>query len=214
MSFTPFPVALLLTPCVIVVTVGYNGVSNYTVVQRLCQSASLHIWCPIHTHTQADQSCYGFKMHTDVQKHTYLPKCKHVALSINNTVHQEFKPVPLAKTSLLLDLLSLLSPPFHCSFPVTWLPVASNCLGQLRCHGDHAHSVVSQQPLGSPALTFPTAPQPARPGPGPPYADVPWGCLCVFACVHACARSLPPLPQFGRLYKQFNNCWRIHGLSA
>ncbi len=116
MSFTPFPVALLLTPCVIVVTVGYNGVSNYTVVQRLCQSASLHIWCPLHTHTQADQSCYGFKMHTDVQKHTYLPKCKHVALSINNTVHQEFKPVPLAKTSLLLDLLSLLLPPFTAHF--------------------------------------------------------------------------------------------------
>lgn len=136
---------------------------------------------------------------------------------MNISVDQEFKPVPLAKTSLLLYCLRF--SPFHCSFPVTWLPVASNCLGQLRCHGDHAHSIVSQQPLCSPVLTFPTAPQPARPGLGPPYADVPRGCLCVFACVCACVRascvcSLPLTSSSvwmtnrptTSLYKQFNTC--------
>lgn len=96
-------------------------------------------------------------------------------------IYKEFEPVPLAETSLFLHLLCI--SPVHCSFPVTWLPVASNCLDQLRCHGDHAHSAVSQQPLGSPVLTFPTAPSlPACLGPGPPYAPILHKAVCACLC--------------------------------
>ncbi len=149
--------------------------------------------CPLHTHTQADQSCYGFKMHTDVQKHTCLPKCKHVALSINNTVHQEFKPVPLAKTSLLLDLQSLLLPPFTAHFQLlgyrlprtAWancvamviMPILSSpnsLLALLSWHSPLPPSLRAQ------ALAHPTLMS---------HEAV---CVCLLACIHV----LAPSPHF------------------
>lgn len=52
--------SLLLTPCVIAVTVCYNGVRRGTVVQSLSVSQSSHM-VPL-----TGRSCCYFRMHTDV----------------------------------------------------------------------------------------------------------------------------------------------------
>ncbi len=151
-------------------------------------------------------------------KHTYLPKCKHVALSINNTVHQEFKPAPLAKTSLLLDLLSLLLP----------LSLLISCYLDTVCLELLGPIALPWWPC--PFCRFPTASWLSCPDiPHCPPACVPWPTLrwcptrlSVCVCLRAFVCSLPPPTSSvwttnkptTSLYKQFNNCWRIHGLSA